>query len=1161
MKKTLLILAIFFFAYSIYSQVPTIKFYLNDGTFKTYNINDIENLGFKLFTNNTIMKIYFQKNQTFYYPTLSIDTLKFETDTSNAKVLSVYIFGKPRAINLKDIDSICFAHLETKISDKAIYLDSLNSSGEFRIDSNTIILKKSNSNLGLLKDGDFIVNGLSKETPYGLMKRVISINTSGDSVIIFTEDANITDIVENCIIYINKKLSPDDTVKSNFQKGITLDKPLFKETFSFSIDDFSIYKKPPFEVTFNGKISLNMDYGFAMVISNWRIQQVVFQSTSNLILDLNVNATLTGKLNKETPFFHAIFAAIPTPIPFVFVTPTLDLLAKLELELKGGLEIGYSPNIEIVSGFEYNNGNIRPIIDFKSDFSPTIPKLIAEGSIKPSFGPQINTNINDIKDALNAFVNVMPYCKLEADLIKWPCWEFLGGLESKAGLSSKWLGKYYDIPLIVDLHKVLLVADPKISSINENPAKIDDLVTIKGDCFGDSHSATCFVLFNDIVATQIDSWSNSEIIVKVPQNATSGMVSVTLNGSVINGKVICGSKSNEYDFTVYTPSTLKIASVTPTSGNIGDFVMITGTGFGKDAGTNYVTFNGTQSLYFTSWSDKLIKVKVPTGATSGKLSVNVNGEKSNEVDFTINPNIKELSSDKFVIGEKITIKGSGFASVQDKGYVSFNGTKAITIDSWNDTEIEVKVPPGTTTGKVIVNQSGNNSNEYPYTILPLIDGIKPITAKIGNEITITGSGFGNTQSNSFVTVGNKNATTYNNWTGTEIKVIIPNGVTSFKVSVTVAGNKSNEIDFKVIPDITNISPTSVRIGDEITITGTGFGDAKGSSEVLFNTTLAVDFTNWADEEIIVKVPAGATSGKISVSVNNQKSDEKDFVVLPFISGINPTSAQIGADVTIRGTGFGDTRGTSVVSFNSINATDYTWSSTSIVVKVPTGATTGKLSITVGGNISNELDFTVSTSDTYETVTIGTQVWMLKNLDVSTYRNGDSIPHRSDFYSWVNYRSGGWCYYENDSANGSIFGKLYNWYAINDSRGLAPIGWHIPSDEEFKILEVYLGMTESQTDSTEYRGTNEGGKLKETGTSFWLSPNTGATNESRFSALPGGYRNASAQFYGIGAYGAWWSSTEYDSLGAWIRSMDSSNALIYRYFLIKQFGYSVRCVRD
>jgi uncharacterized protein (TIGR02145 family) len=195
--------------------------------------------------------------------------------------------------------------------------------------------------------------------------------------------------------------------------------------------------------------------------------------------------------------------------------------------------------------------------------------------------------------------------------------------------------------------------------------------------------------------------------------------------------------------------------------------------------------------------------------------------------------------------------------------------------------------------------------------------------------------------------------------------------------------------------------------------------------------------------------------------------------------------------------------------------------------------------------------TPSTTATFlPTIVIGTQHWMEKNLDVVTYRNGDVIPQVTDPSAWESLTTGAWCYYNNDVANGAIYGKLYNWYAVNDSRGLAPIGWHIPTDAEWTILKDKLGGAAIA-----------GGKMKTTGTTRWNTPNTDATNESGFSGLPGGYRKFYGNSYDIGVKGYWWCSTEYDSNNAWSRFLYFGNGTDNRNDFDKRNGFSVRCIRD
>ncbi len=200
-------------------------------------------------------------------------------------------------------------------------------------------------------------------------------------------------------------------------------------------------------------------------------------------------------------------------------------------------------------------------------------------------------------------------------------------------------------------------------------------------------------------------------------------------------------------------------------------------------------------------------------------------------------------------------------------------------------------------------------------------------------------------------------------------------------------------------------------------------------------------------------------------------------------------------------------------------------------------------------------------NTYFTVKIGDQCWMAQNLKVTHYSNGDPIPIVTDGTEWGGLSTGAYCEYNNDSSLVPIYGRLYNWYAVDDSRNIAPEGWHVPSDAELKQLEMYLGMSQGEADAIDWRGTDEGGKLKEAGTTHWQNPNIGATNESAFTALPGGYRHYDGYFISMGITAHFWSFTESGSYYAWVRSLDHPYSQVNRHFADKRYGFSVRCVRD
>jgi uncharacterized protein (TIGR02145 family) len=187
---------------------------------------------------------------------------------------------------------------------------------------------------------------------------------------------------------------------------------------------------------------------------------------------------------------------------------------------------------------------------------------------------------------------------------------------------------------------------------------------------------------------------------------------------------------------------------------------------------------------------------------------------------------------------------------------------------------------------------------------------------------------------------------------------------------------------------------------------------------------------------------------------------------------------------------------------------------------------------------------------YHTVSIGTQVWMVENLKTTKYRDGTSIPYVTDDTAWGDLTTGAYCDYNLSPSNSDTYGRLYNWYAANDARNIAPTGWHVPTDAEWSTLITYLGGESIA-----------GGKLKEIGTTHWASPNTGATNETGFTGLPGGVRVEVGSFSNIGYIGYWWSCTEINSGYAWYRRMHYDPGSFVRNGDPKLIGGSIRCVKD
>jgi len=227
----------------------------------------------------------------------------------------------------------------------------------------------------------------------------------------------------------------------------------------------------------------------------------------------------------------------------------------------------------------------------------------------------------------------------------------------------------------------------------------------------------------------------------------------------------------------------------------------------------------------------------------------------------------------------------------------------------------------------------------------------------------------------------------------------------------------------------------------------------------------------------------------------------------------------------------------------------------------------------GTAYGNELSFTTSGSGsggivtnpgagvtfdgyTYSSIVLGNgQEWMAENLRTTTYANGDPIPNVTDNTQWTNLTTGAWSHYNNDSQYENPYGKLYNFHTVADSRNVCPSGWHVPQDSEWLTLVNYLDPNETG----DYVTNIAGGKMKSTGFQYWSSPNTDASNESGFSGHPGGCRNPN--FLLLGVWGCWWDSSNIGTNASWFRYVDANSGVILKDLLPREYGVSIRCLKD
>lgn len=412
---------------------------------------------------------------------------------------------------------------------------------------------------------------------------------------------------------------------------------------------------------------------------------------------------------------------------------------------------------------------------------------------------------------------------------------------------------------------------PVIISLSATSGNVGIPITITGSNFG-SVQGLSKVVFNGILVTSILSWAASSILVLVPIDATTGDVVVT----------VAGIDSNGITYSVIPT----LVSLMPNSGAVGALVTVLGTGLGSAQSNSTITFNGI-SAAVSSWGSTAIHVSVPNGATTGNVIVTVSGTATNGLSFTMlsAPIITGLTPISGAAGTPVVIIGTNFGATKGTSTVLFNGIMADTV-TWSDTSITTIAPVYATTGNVVVFADGVNSNGKNFTIIssPIITGITPNAGAIGVLVSITGLNFGVTQRNSIVLFNGVSVNPIS-WNDNVVLVVLPPGISTGGVTITVGNTTSNVILFTVVqalailsPTIISLSITAGTIGSFVTITGANFGISQGSSVVTFNQTLATSIESWGDTSISVIVPNGATTGYVIVTAAATNSNGVYFTI-------------------------------------------------------------------------------------------------------------------------------------------------------------------------------------------------------------------------------------------------------------------------------------------
>lgn len=294
--------------------------------------------------------------------------------------------------------------------------------------------------------------------------------------------------------------------------------------------------------------------------------------------------------------------------------------------------------------------------------------------------------------------------------------------------------------------------------------------------------------------------------------------------------------------------------------------------------------------------------------------------------------------------------------------------------------------------------------------------------------------------------------------------------------------------------------------------------------------------------ITTAVPADITTTSATCGGNLTSSGSSDIVKrgVCWSSDHNPS---INDNNTVEGSGTGSF--TSTLTGLSPNTIYYVRAYATNKTDTSYGTVKSFTTLTAPTTTVTDIDGNV-----YNFITIGNQVWMKENLRTTHYQNNQAIQKVQDATQWNTATTGAYCDYNNDAGLAAIYGHLYNFAAVSNPGKLCPAGWHVPTDADWIVLSAFVGGEDVA-----------GGKLKEAGTAHWSAPNTGASNEIGFTALPGGSRDYLGNFIELTNYGHWWSSTQDDNTSAWSRRMGYTYPNIGQSSSFGMNGFSVRCIKD
>ena len=515
----------------------------------------------------------------------------------------------------------------------------------------------------------------------------------------------------------------------------------------------------------------------------------------------------------------------------------------------------------------------------------------------------------------------------------------------------------------------LQITSPYLTGISPTRAKTGDRLTLTGGNFG-TRRGTGYVFFSSNVRPSVAdyvSWSNSRIVVRVPARARSGNVQVTTSTGTSGTKLLqIESRSPQ------------ITSVSPRQVQYNQVVTVTGSNFGSSRGSSTVRIGSVAipSSSLASWSNTRIRFRVPTNVRSGNVTVRTSAGTSNAIRIEItSPYLASASPSRVKLGDRLTLTGANFGSRRGSGYVLFapNVWPLASSDYvvWSDSRIVVKVPARARSGDVkVVTGAGTSEGKriVVESVAPQISSVSPRQVLYNQVVTVTGINFGSSRGSSTVRIGSVAipSSSLASWSNTRIRFRVPTNVRSGNLVVRTSAGTSNAIRLEIIsPYLASVSPSRVKPGDRLTLTGANFRSSRGRGYVLFTPNVwplaSSDYVVWSDSRIVVKVPARAQSGDVKVITGDGTSGAKRIVVesvaSPRITSVSPRQVQYNQVVTVAGSNFGSSRGSSTVRIGSVvipSSSLASWSNTRIRFRVPTNVRSGNVTVRTSAGTSNAI---------------------------------------------------------------------------------------------------------------------------------------------------------------------------------------------------------------